>query len=416
METAAVPGRDDERRAAEREQRLRERASRLRPETTSTVGADELSDALASLPYRQRAALVLRVYDDVAARIGARARRKDRPLAVLAVAMLLIGTLAGFAAGHATRGTTRSVTVAGAGDGPQPDLTSTTSAPGSVSIGVQSSWSRLFVRTTAEGVVIRAFRDSNASPAAAYVEVSSNDAVAATPVPEAPSTARPIIGAGEGMFGLQEGAPARWAIVQVGPDVARVRASFGNGSDEMEPVNGIAVLAHLGTGPVVVDALDAQGKTLATSTVANDACVGVCSPTPTTLPAGAQALPAPGPEQPTDPGGARDGVTQAVAAAFEGSQSDQAMAGAIEGGNTLTSVFDALRAGSFARQVTEAKTVVDGIVFRSASIAAVKFHSDLGADGTSGPYFADAAHTADGWQVTRASYCQIVTAAGAHCP
>ena len=73
-------------------------------------------------------------------------------------------------------------------------------------------------------------------------------------------------------------------------------------------------------------------------------------------------------------------------------------------------------AGSIAQEVTEAKTVVDGIVFRSASNAAVKFHSDLGPDGTSGPYFADAALTAGGWQVTRASYCQIIIAAGAHCP
>ena len=52
-------------RHAEREQRLRDRAARLRPDAVSSIGADEMRDALASLPYRQRAALVLRFYDDL---------------------------------------------------------------------------------------------------------------------------------------------------------------------------------------------------------------------------------------------------------------------------------------------------------------------------------------------------------------
>jgi hypothetical protein len=353
--------------------------------------------------------------DDVAARIGARAHRRDRPLAALAVGMLLIGTVGGFAAGHVTRGTTHSVTVAGAGDAPATTLTTRPAGPGEHVDG-EASWSRLFTRTTADGMAIRVYLDPNASPADVWVEVSSPDAVSESAQPDAVSKTGTILGAGAGFFGMQEGAPARWAIVHVGPEVALVRATFGNGSDEMEPVNGIAVLAHLGTGPIVVDALDAHGKTLATTKVANDLCVNFCSSTPTTIPPGSPTLPAPGPEQPTDPGAARHGVTQSVAAAFEGSQSDRAIAGAVQGGDTLTSVFDELRTGSFARQVTEAKTVVDGIGFRSASNAAVKFHSDLGPDGTSGPYFADATLTADGWQVTRASYCQIITAAGAHCP
>jgi RNA polymerase sigma factor (sigma-70 family) len=52
-------------RRAEREQRLRERAGRVRSEAVVAIGADEMRDALASLPYRQRAALVLRFYDDL---------------------------------------------------------------------------------------------------------------------------------------------------------------------------------------------------------------------------------------------------------------------------------------------------------------------------------------------------------------
>jgi RNA polymerase sigma-70 factor (sigma-E family) len=49
-------------RRATREQQARERASRG-TSGVSVLGADELQDALASLPYRQRAALVMRFYD-----------------------------------------------------------------------------------------------------------------------------------------------------------------------------------------------------------------------------------------------------------------------------------------------------------------------------------------------------------------
>ena len=52
-------------RRSEREQRLRERAGPAHRESAPTIGADEMRDALASLPYRQRAALVLRFYDDL---------------------------------------------------------------------------------------------------------------------------------------------------------------------------------------------------------------------------------------------------------------------------------------------------------------------------------------------------------------
>jgi RNA polymerase sigma-70 factor (sigma-E family) len=53
-------------RRTAREQKLRA-ATGLAPHGSSfdPTGRDELSDALASLPYRQRAALVLRFYDDL---------------------------------------------------------------------------------------------------------------------------------------------------------------------------------------------------------------------------------------------------------------------------------------------------------------------------------------------------------------
>jgi RNA polymerase sigma factor (sigma-70 family) len=53
-------------RRAMRERLLRHRVGLARAEpAVVAIEADEMSDALASLPYRQRAALVLRFYDDL---------------------------------------------------------------------------------------------------------------------------------------------------------------------------------------------------------------------------------------------------------------------------------------------------------------------------------------------------------------
>lgn len=45
--------------------RARERSKRIEPEGVALLGADELSDMLLKLPYRQRAAVVLRYYHDL---------------------------------------------------------------------------------------------------------------------------------------------------------------------------------------------------------------------------------------------------------------------------------------------------------------------------------------------------------------
>ena len=52
-------------RRSVREQRLRNRVGRDSLGNVRDLHADEMTDALASLPYRQRAALVLRFYDDL---------------------------------------------------------------------------------------------------------------------------------------------------------------------------------------------------------------------------------------------------------------------------------------------------------------------------------------------------------------
>jgi hypothetical protein len=48
-----------------------------------------------------------------------------------------------------------------------------------------------------------------------------------------------------GTFGVLEGDPVWWVAVEVGSDVSSVRMTFPDGTtDEMAPVDGVAVLAH----------------------------------------------------------------------------------------------------------------------------------------------------------------------------
>jgi hypothetical protein len=83
-----------------------------------------------------------------------------------------------------------------------------------------------------------------------------------------------------GVFGVAEGAPVWWVALPVGADVASVQMTFADGStDQMAPVDGVAVLAHhidagvasSGPGPDEVRGtlrlLDSSGAVLTTVAV-----------------------------------------------------------------------------------------------------------------------------------------------------
>jgi hypothetical protein len=103
---------------------------------------------------------------------------------------------------------------------------------------------------------------------------------------------------------VQEGDPVWWVAVEVDSTVASVRMTFPGGStDQMAPVNGIAVLAGRvaptvaagGPGPYVVrgtlDLLGADGTVLRTVTLPQEP-VAVPAPAPVPLPGGvAQGAP-----------------------------------------------------------------------------------------------------------------------------
>jgi hypothetical protein len=86
---------------------------------------------------------------------------------------------------------------------------------------------------------------------------------------------------GYGGWGTAEGQPGSWVAVQTGAGVAKVRLILeGGGTDEMAPVEGLAILARNAakvTGKV--EALDASGKVLASADVPGSR-ERVCGPRP----------------------------------------------------------------------------------------------------------------------------------------
>jgi len=112
-----------------------------------------------------------------------------------------------------------------------------------------------------------------------------------------------------GMFGVPEDSPAVFVAVQTGPGVATARLRLPDGStDQMAPVNGIAVLAHTTSTPkptgTVVEALDSSGKVLSSMDVGQPAggprpAIAACgfAVGPNTV----KALPAPLPAPATPP-------------------------------------------------------------------------------------------------------------------
>ncbi len=122
-------------------------------------------------------------------------------------------------------------------------------------------------------------------------------------------------------LGIAEQAPIGVVVVQVGADVAEVRATFPDGSvDSMAPIEGAAALAMPGAfsweDSVTVDALGADGAVLATETAGGTGMGGVwerpeCQPPPPPPP----TLPEAG-EQPDDPAAAEAGVRAAVETVF----------------------------------------------------------------------------------------------------
>ncbi|MGZ8766637.1 MAG: hypothetical protein ACXW2C_13195, partial [Acidimicrobiia bacterium] len=144
---------------------------------------DELRDSL-----RRRAASVDAQpdLDDVAARGASRDRRTRRLLTAGLVVALIAGPLAGFAIGSSGERSGSDVAV-GDGSGPEIAASAGDGARSSAAFGSGMPLERLFVRTSADGVEIRAYRSGPIAtdrPLPATCEPGTE----CPPAPECPET------------------------------------------------------------------------------------------------------------------------------------------------------------------------------------------------------------------------------------
>jgi len=224
--------------------------------------------------------------------------RKGRTRALLAAlaTVALLGPAVGVAVGRATADHPVQVATGGSPDASAPGGSGATGSAGSGStesrsVGSGSSGSfspadvfpappppkRLFVRTTADGVTIRAYLQENLpGPGEAKCVTDKGAVPCPTPPPEcAPPTTQIQTGLSDegavdqgwvpvsttdtpgslavlhsSYFGAMEGDPAAWVAVKADAGVARVRVRYADGAtDEMVPVDGYAVLAHRMAAP-----------------------------------------------------------------------------------------------------------------------------------------------------------------------
>ena len=188
----------------------------------------------------------------------------------------------------------------------------------------------LFTRTTADGVTIRAYHLSSTGLCtcdalgddAVSVELSDAAAVGQgellDPLGSSATTANAVtepVGTTSSAFGITEGAPVWWVAVSVGPEIASVEMTFGDGSkDQMTPIDGVVVLAHQidpsvassGDGPYEVRGtlrlLDASGAVVTTVTFPAPVSEPVPVPFPERLPLPASDSPPMTVARPTTPG------------------------------------------------------------------------------------------------------------------
>jgi hypothetical protein len=453
---------------------------------------DELRDSL-----RRRAASVDAQpdLDDVVERTAHRDRRTRRLLTTGLVVALIAGPLAGFAIGRADdRGGSDVATGGGrefaatAGDAPQSSL----------AVGVGGPLEKLFFRTSADGVEIRAYRSA---PTATDLPAPACGPGEPCPAPECSQTVTTeamITGelstdaavavatgsAGEtsgddpdlsvssgswGSFGVAEAAPARWVIASVNESVVRVRATFPGGTvDEMEPVDGVAILASRVADPdaagATLEGLAADGSVVkridvtpgfggmatgssssssagvsadaraelrvessaggssssanARSSVSSSASgapdvAASCVSPPTPQPPVAPTLPAPG-DQPADPAAARDEIERVYTVALDGSVHDDALKIAtVEDGARLLATMQAAAQGP---NGAAAQARVDDITFTSPTEASVRFAIVVPGSTTFEGMTGRAVFTDGTWKVARETVCQTVSLAGAVCP
>ncbi len=228
-------------------------------------------------------------------------RGRTRILGVALALALVAGPALGMVVGRATASHPQTVATGGPAVQPGPVVHQELSGGGSaIAMGPGGPpATRLFLRTTADGVAVRAYLlDLPTSPPAAsatecassssggpavtvpcppplpaactpatelQAELSDEGAAAVSAAPVWPNARGSVSALQAGFFGIAEGTPAAWVAVRATAEVASVRVRFSDGAtDTMVPVQGYAVLAHRMAAPTV------PATTTAPSPAAND--------------------------------------------------------------------------------------------------------------------------------------------------
>ncbi|MGI9033835.1 MAG: hypothetical protein ACR2HY_09230 [Acidimicrobiales bacterium] len=209
-------------------------------------------------------------------------RGRTRALAIALAAVALIGPVAGVVVGRATAHNGVQVATGGPPATSSPvgavETRPAVGGAGSSALAGPAPPKRLFVRTTADGVAVRAYLADFRAPVLGKMQCANDKGTIPCPPPPPadcfPASQLqiglsdegavdpgyvPVMKADEAgalavlrtsFFGLQEGTPAAWVAVHTGPGVARVRVRFSDGAvDEMAPGGGYAALAHRMVAP-----------------------------------------------------------------------------------------------------------------------------------------------------------------------
>jgi hypothetical protein len=400
-------------------------------------------------------------YDGLTDRISRRHRRRMQYVSVALVLALVAGPAFGFLAGRRGGEAESDVAIGSGGvtvedaSGSLPTVTLGSGASEAATLatgqtagvgtytlpigGVDGPLAKAFVRNL-DGTTIRVYRAAVDPSAQAgpdwqdvpgwcfpngYVQadVSTADIVGIVSGPLYAELRNGSVGGTLGAIGVAEGAPHWVVVAQAPPDAATVRATFPDGqTDEMEPVDGVAVLigrASIEPGDmaeyqttVPLEAFDASGGSLGSGTASFGGYIepgAECYPAP--------ELPPPGDEQPADPAAARAEIETLFGVTYSDRTREERL-GNLDDPTGMDQVFDELENGSYRTQVLGSRTMLDDLVFLSATRAAVLYHTEIpnypngGLNGQLGEVvFVDGR-----WKLTRAGVCRDIGLAGVSCP
>jgi hypothetical protein len=292
---------------------------------------------------------------------------------------------------------------------------------------------RLFVRTTADGVALRGYLQKNDSTFAGQpacdpnswcpppecnpstffmAELSSTEAVAQNGSPEYPLDG-PAASRGETQLGQMEGAPVSSYMVQTNSDVTNVRATWPDGFvDEMAPVNGWAIVAHAGnTPPTTIEVVLGDGSVTPLKNFHNGyGFPAQCNPPPPPPP----ELPPAGKEQPADAAAATQGVTEAYQYVFTHGNNRDNNGTYIEDAESLKTAGDQVKQNF--PEATDTVTVEVGeIRFLSTTEAALYFELKYDGGAMFGQQIGYAKLIDGHWKIARDTMCMVFSWAGAQC-